>query len=234
MSNPDQSTKLRLSKSKIAAFEHCPKRLWLQVHRRGEGHFEEDTLRRFAFGHAVGERACEQIPDGIMVEAIPDIEAAIDRTRDLLATQPPVPIFEATFQHQDVLVRVDILQPDGQGGWIAIEVKATSRVRDYHLSDLATQIWVMRGCGVRISSAYIRHVAGRINWTNLDASIICFRDSNVTRMIEAFIAGRQDIVEQARVIVRSEQPGIATGIHCLRPLSCEFQQFCKSRGTNPT
>lgn len=233
MNDPDQSTKLRLSKSKIAAFEHCPKRLWLQVHRREEGHFEEDTLRRFAFGHAVGKRACEQIPDGIMVEAIPDIRAAIDRTRDLLAAHPPVPIFEATFQYEGVLVRVDVLQPDGQGGWIAIEVKATSRVRDYHLADLATQIWVMRGCGVRISSAYIRHVAGRINWEKLDASNICFRDSNVSKMIEAFIASRQDIVEQARKVVWSEQPGIETGVHCFRPFSCEFQHFCNSRVTDP-
>lgn len=232
MSNPDQSTKLRLSKSKIAAFEHCPKRLWLQVHRREERHFEEDTLRRFTFGHAVGERACEQIPDGILVEAVPDIQAAIDRTRELLSAQPPAPIFEATFQHEDVLVRVDILQPDGQGGWIAIEVKATSRVRDYHLSDLATQIWVMRGCGVRISSAIIRHVSGRINWTNLDASIVCFRDTDVSQMIEALVAGRQDIVEQARKNVRSQQPAISTGIHCIRPLACEFQHFCRNRETD--
>lgn len=232
MTTPDPATKFRLSKSKIAAFEHCPKRLWLQVHRREEAHFEEDTLRRFTFGHGVGEQACKQIPEGVMVEAVPDIQAALNQTAMLLTRQPPVPIFEATFQHEDVLVRVDVLQPDGQGGWIAVEVKATSRVRSYHLADLATQIWVMRGCGVKLSAAFIRHVAGRINWEKLDASIVCFTDTDVSQMIEAFIAGRQDIVEQARKIVRSEQPGVATGIHCLRPFSCEFLHFCRKRWTN--
>ncbi|MBX9640097.1 MAG: hypothetical protein K2X97_10305, partial [Mycobacteriaceae bacterium] len=47
----------RLSKSKIAAFEHCPRRLWLQIHRRDLAKFDEATLVRFQCGHYVGELA---------------------------------------------------------------------------------------------------------------------------------------------------------------------------------
>jgi len=165
-----------------------------------------------------------------MVEAVPDIQATIDRARELMAAQPPAPIFEATFQREDVLVRVDILQPDGQCGWIAVEVEATSQVRDYHLADLAPQIWVMRGCRVRISSAFIRHVAGRINWAKLDASVARFRDTDVTQMIEPTIDGRQPIVELAA----SNSAERTTDYSHRHPLlsaifACEFTRFYGSQ-----
>ena len=86
-----------------------------------------------------------------MVDAESDIQAALDKTAELMKRGPIQPIFEATFQHEDVLVRVDILEPDQHGGWQAIEVKASTRVKAYQLADLATQIWVMQGCGVTVS-----------------------------------------------------------------------------------
>jgi hypothetical protein len=47
-----------------------------------------------------------------MVHATPDIGAALAQTRQLIDAACAQPMFEATFQHQDVLVRADILEPD--------------------------------------------------------------------------------------------------------------------------
>ena len=93
-----------LSKSKIAIFEQCPKRLWLSVHRPDETVIDAATQAKFDVGHQVGELACDVYPDGIMVEVDPDMEAALQKTAELISLEPPRPIFEATFRREGVLV----------------------------------------------------------------------------------------------------------------------------------
>lgn len=218
-------THFRLSKSKIASFEHCPRRLWLQFHRRDAAHFDQDTLKRFQIGHIVGESARAAFRDGILVDD--DIETALIQTQDLLARVPPVPIFEATFQFEDVLIRADILEPDGAGAWRAIEVKASSRVKSHQISDLATQVWVMLGCGVPISTAYIRHVHGPMRWDSFDPALVRFQDEDVTRQLVPRLQSRAQVVSEARQVVRGDEVRRETGRHCHRPFSCEFARYCQ-------
>jgi len=51
-----------LSKSKITAFEQCPKKLWLSVHRPDVAEQDEGAEARFATGNTVGEIACALHP----------------------------------------------------------------------------------------------------------------------------------------------------------------------------
>ena len=104
-----------LSKSRITAFEQCPRKLWLAVHRPELAIVDAGSQMRFAAGHETGAVACALHPDGVMVEAEPDLMAAIARTRELLEGRHDQAIFEATFSHDGVLVRVDIMEPDDQG-----------------------------------------------------------------------------------------------------------------------
>ena len=73
-----------LSKSKLTSFEQCARKLWLSKHRPELEAVDDDSQARFATGHEVGALACTLIPDGVMVEAEPDLRAAIDRTRELI------------------------------------------------------------------------------------------------------------------------------------------------------
>lgn len=217
----------RLSKSKIAAFEHCPRRLWLQVNRRSSAHFDAQTLARFEFGHEVGRRATFLVPNGIMVDAGPeDMAAALSRTAELIQQRPDRPIFEATFQHQNVLCRVDILEPHSDGGWRAIEVKASTRVKAYQLADVATQVWIMRGNGLHIRQAVIRHLASPFSWHRPDIAAVRFADTDVTRQIDRYERNRGIVVREARQAVAGPEIRVATGSHCERPFSCEFRNYC--------
>ncbi|EQA98615.1 hypothetical protein L288_20400 [Sphingobium quisquiliarum P25] len=227
------AARYRLSKSKIAAFEHCPRRLWLQVHRRKEARYDPETLSRFQFGHDVGRKAISLLPGGIMVHAEPDIQAALDRTIALVRQPTPQPIFEATFQRDDVLVRVDILEPDRCGGWRAIEVKATARVKAYQLADIATQVWVMQGCGLEISEAIIRHLAGPFSWPKPDMNAVRFADADVTRRIKRYLQTRDAVANAARRAVREVEVLRPTGAHCERPLCCEFRFHCRNAEALP-
>ena len=72
---------LGLSKSRITAFEQCPKRLWLSVNRPELGNFDTSSKARLASGNDVGTIACNLHPDGVMVEAEPSLAV------DTLATK---------------------------------------------------------------------------------------------------------------------------------------------------
>jgi hypothetical protein len=58
-------------------------------------------------------------------------------------------IFEATFEHDNVLVRVDVLQRQPGNSWRLIEVKSTAGVKDEHLFDVGIQKRVVSACGFR-------------------------------------------------------------------------------------
>ena len=100
--------KLRLSKSKIAAFEHCPRRLWLQVHRPELAQFSENTLALFKCGHFVGDLARRRYSQGHLVaEGHHQVPAAIVHTHELLTAKVRLPIFEAAFERDGVIIRAD-------------------------------------------------------------------------------------------------------------------------------
>lgn len=222
----DPPRRIGLSKSKITMFEQCPKRLWLSVHRRELAEQDEGAKARFATGHEVGAVACALLPGGVMVEAEPDLAAALATTQSLLDSGHDRPIFEATLQHNGVLVRIDVLEPDGSGGWHMAEVKSSTKVKDYHVGDLATQLWVACQAGVPVTSAAIRHIDNSFvlkregDWTGL------FADTDLAALAEPIIAARADVATAARATLAGAEPDIAPGGHCDVPFSCEFAGYC--------
>lgn len=219
----------RLSKSRIAAFEQCPRKLWLMTHMPHLAEPQDDAAERFAAGHAVGAEACEQCLGGVMVDAIPDLSAAIATTRALLDAGQRQPIFEATFQHDNVLVRCDILQPEGEDGWHLVEVKSSTKAKSEHLRDLATQVWVARGAGLRIVRASIRHLNSDFVLKRAGDYSGLFRDTEVLAEIEPLIADRPVVVGSAVAMLCEAEPVCATGKHCKKPYPCEFQGYCRSQ-----
>lgn len=107
----------------------------------------------------VGELARLRYQNGTLVsEDHRQLVAALTRTWQLVVAPHKGPIFEAAFQRDGVVVRVDILEPDEWGGWKLIEVKNSGGVRAYQLLDAATQAWVLRGNQLCVSAIFIRHV----------------------------------------------------------------------------
>ncbi|WP_176593024.1 DUF2779 domain-containing protein [Sphingobium sp. EM0848] len=215
-----------LSKSRITYFEQCPKRLWLSVHRPELAETDEGAEARFAIGHEVGAAACSLLPGGVMVEAKPDLSAALATTKALLESGHEDPIFEATFQHDGVLVRVDILEPNGIGGWHMAEVKSSTKPKDYHVNDLATQVWVAREAGVPIESAAIRHLDTDFVLEGDGSLDGLFFDSDLTSNIKDRVETRAEVVAAARETLAGEEPSILPGSHC-DGLPCNFAAYCE-------
>ena len=215
-----------LSKSRITSFEQCPKKLWLSVHRRDLAEHDAGAEARFASGNAVGDIACALHPSGVMVEAEPDLGAAVAETARLIAEGHPGPIFEATFEHDGVLVRVDVLERRKKG-WHAAEVKSSTGVKDYHRGDLATQAWLLQACGLPLKSASVRHIDRDFELTREGDYAGLFADAELLRPLKSIIDGRAGVVAAAREVLAGEEPVVEIGEHCSSPFECEFSAWCR-------
>lgn len=214
-----------LSKSRIAIFEQCAKRLWLSVHRPELGQDGAATVRSFKVGHEVGDVACSLYPNGIMIDGSRGMVDAAGATAEALHATGRRPIFEATFIHANVVIRVDLLLPDADG-WHVIEVKSTTRVKPYHRADLATQLWVLRSCEVPVTRASIRVI---------DASFVLerpgdyrglFVDAPADEIVDALVETRSAAVIAASETLGGDEPRISVGAHCSDPFFCSFEAYC--------
>lgn len=211
-----------LTKSKLAEFEQCEKRFWLSVHRPELATATGSAM--FDAGHAVGAVARANLPDGrLITERDPD--AAVAATEDALSAADRAPIFEGAFLHEGVYVRTDVLQPT-PGGWRLAEVKGSTSVKRYQLTDLASQVWTARGAGLALSEAVIRLVDTRFVYGGAGDYRDLFKDVAVDDRLAPHLAQRSGLVEAARATLAGEAPARSVGAHCADPFACPFTAHC--------
>lgn len=221
---------VRLSKSKFVAGVQCLKRLYLQVHQPElAGEADEGQEARLEEGQAVGRLAQKAFPRGVLVENGPlELDAALRRTAALVA-DPSVPaIFEATFQHANVLVRVDILERRRQGRWRLIEVKSSVELKDYYRYDAAIQHEVVTGCGLALSAVAVMHLNRNYiyNGGGYDPQGL-FTVEDVTGPVrELRNEVRKLLRKQRKVLAQSNPPSVGSGPQCDDPYLCEFFDHC--------
>ncbi len=228
----------RLSKSKLNSYRQCARRLWLEVHKPEVKQESDDMRRMFGVGHQVGTIAREAYPDGILIGSDDNLERAIVETEAALYARRPV--FEATFSYDDVLVRADLMLPEGDG-WHMAEVKSTAKAKPYHVGDVATQVWVARGCGVKVDRASVRHIdrsftlgpsseAGSLDPANLQTRQYegLLIDTDVTTQVEDLLPELPTTVNEARSTLEGAEPSITTGDHCTKPYDCPFHAYCSA------
>lgn len=112
------------------------------------------------------------------------------------------------------------------------EVKSSASVKDYHLGDLATQVWVLTEAGVPLTAACIRHIDSKFTLVRAGHYDGLFRDADRLAELVDRIAERPGIIAKARAVLDGDEPDVATGDHCSSPFACEFYDYC-SRGDPP-
>ena len=115
-----------LSKTNYCLGLRCPLLLYKKINTPEE--LPPTTpFDQFIFdqGNLVGTLATKRYPGGVMIPGKP-WNKAVDRTRKAIE-EGAHNIFEATFIHEEVVVRVDILERVNGDLFNIIEVKSTSR-----------------------------------------------------------------------------------------------------------
>ena len=220
---------MKISKSKFVAGCQCVKRLYWQVHEP-ELAAEPDAADQAIMqqGHEVGMLARPLFPGGIEVRSERGLDEAIRTTRELVANRKVPAIFEGVFEHDGVLVRVDVLHRRRDGRWRLIEVKSSTSVKEEHLDDVAIQYRVLSRCGLDVGSCCLAHV--NRSFVFRDGIIDpwhFFRIRNVTRQVAKLQPKLTfQLRAQFTVLNMPKAPDIAPGRHCMSPVTCEFFDRC--------
>ena len=212
-----------LTKSRFLAGLQCPKRLWLELHEPLpppallplpllEGRRVDALVRRFLPGTLVPR-------DG-------GLAAAVDETSRLFAAGIPERTYQPAFRAGDFAAIADIVEAR-HGSVTLTEVKATTGVRDEHLSDIGFQAMVLRAAGVPIDRMQVMH---------LDSTFVLLREGDYDGLLQATdvtnpVEERLPAVEQAAALclatlVQPREPLIRMGAQCKAPFTCPYIDRC--------
>jgi len=224
-----------LSKSKLIAYRQCPKRLWLETHHPELREDSAAIQASFKVGNTVGDIA-RQLYDtagkGVLLDAQRDgFDAVFNRSTELLASTQP--IFEAGFAANGALAFADIMLPGKRAGkrvWRMVEVKSSTKVKDYHRDDAAIQAYIARSAGVPLASIALAHIDSDWIYPGDENYLGLLKECDLTQ--EAF--NRDDEVKEwiaaaHKTAARKAEPKIGTGEQCSSPFDCGFLNYCQSK-----
>lgn len=218
----------RLSKSRITAGLQCGKRLWLAVHRPDLEAYSADTQRRFVAGDAVGDVARELYPGGVLIGDGASLSQALRETEHALARPGDVTLYEATFRHRGVLIRADVLQRRG-GRCRMIEVKSATRLKEYHLQDVAIQGWVVEGAGVPLDALSVAVIDTDFIYPGGRDYRGLLREIPVADQARPLMSHIPGWVRGFNEVLAGPLPTVRLGAQCRRPFECPFVAFCEGQ-----
>ena len=219
-----------LSKSRFMAGMQCHKRLYLACHDRALADpVDAGTQARFDEGQEVGQIAHDLRPGGVLIEEDHlHPRQAMASTQEALSS-PDVPaLYEAAFEHEGVLIRVDILAKRPDGLFDLIEVKSSTKVKPEHKPDVGIQLWVLEGCGLPVERAMLAHIDNTYVYDGgaYDADrLFVLEDltAHVREHQQAYVAQLQ---EMSAPLTEPQPPGVDVGPHCKKPYRCSFWTHC--------
>lgn len=215
----------QLSKSRYMAGLQCPKRLWWETHEPDAPELVPDSelQARFDAGHRVGELARAQLPGGVLID-FPywQAEQRLAATERALQDGAPV-IYEASFLQDGIFVAIDVLSRV-RGGFALTEVKATLRVKDVHIPDVAVQLHVAANAGLSVRRAELMHLNRECRYPHLSQ---LFTRQDVTA--RATVERRKVPRTAARLlkVLAGPQPQCEPGDQCSKPYRCPFFDRCQ-------
>ncbi len=220
----------KISKSKFMAGLQCPKREYLQVRRPELAESVDDG--RMQQGKEVGSLARQTFPGGVLVAADHmHLSQAIRDTRELVGNREVPAIFEATFEHSGVLVRVDALKRNGKGFRLT-EVKSSTKIKPEYTDDVSIQKYVVGGCGLQVPGTNLMHLSRDYVYDGTlgadGRSVYDISRLFVTEELQPRSDGQvtRALDKQFKVLAQPEPPSVEPSAQCDSPYYCEFFDHC--------
>lgn len=219
-----------LSKSRFMAGLQCHKRLYLELYQR-ELADPVGVAQQAIFdaGTEVGELARELYPGGVLItEDHFHLQEAVASTEKAISDTSMPAIFEAAFMYDDVRIRADVLVRAGEGQYDLIEVKSSTKVKEDHLPDVAVQLYVLEGCGIKVRRACLCHINKEYIYPGggYDLNQL-FSIEDVTGEARELQPDVPVLLEEMRSpLWEPEPPEVKTWRHCAKPYPCSFYGHC--------
>ena len=226
------------TKSDLASFRQCPRRIWLARNAPDSADVgNATTWRRARDGAIVGEKARELLgPDLLWPRAnASPLEAAQAAVR-LLATTPERPGVEVPLVRDDLSVRADALLPT-TNGYVLQETKACAfplkpdkitpgKLDEHLLDDIAIQLWVMAETPLPLARAELNLLNSRWRYPGGGDYRGLFRPLVLDHSIRERVAQVPYWLAEAKRVLSGPMPDVTTGKQCQDPYTCPFYTHC--------
>jgi hypothetical protein len=217
-----------LSKSTFLRGMQCEKSLWMY---KNEYHLREVTSAAqqaiFNRGTDVGILARDLFPGGIDASPIDSFhfQQSVIKTQELIQAGHKV-IYEAAFQHEQVLAAIDIIVNDS-GKWYGYEVKSSTEVKDVNILDAALQFYVITKSGIQLEDIFIVYINNQyVRKGAIDLSNLFIKQSVKKEVLELQEYISEKISELKKVSTSKVKPVKDIGAHCSNPYDCDFMSHC--------
>ena len=227
----------RLSKSRYISGAQCHLRLWYDSYARDLAPAPDLALQAvFDTGHAVGEMERRRFPGGHLVaHNHRRVREVLEETRQVITAESAPALFEAAFEHEQVLVRADVIERLSGGGWCLVEVKSTTRLNEIFILDVAVQLWVLRGAGLDVREVVVLTLdrdyvydGARLDIDSLLRLHTVFGEASA--LLDSVDAG---VHEMLAMLAEAAAPDIAPGEHCFTPYPCSYYAHCTREHQSP-
>jgi hypothetical protein len=217
-----------LSKSRFVSGSQCEKKLFFDINRKDLKQSVPAKLQAiFDTGHQIGKLAHKVFPGG--QDATPEIQgdfsSSIEKTLKWIEEGVQT-IYEATFSKDGGFAALDILHHVNGQRW-AIEVKSSTSVHDYYITDASFQYWVMNRCGHAPDKMFLMHINNKYV---KDGEIDPKSFFTLVEITESVLANQENISIRKEELVQMLNQGIEPekniGKHCGNPFSCDYIQHC--------
>ena len=228
MKNNLKSPNVYLSKSLFIKGLQCYKALFLNKYKPELKDDTSDSQEAiFEGGRKIGILAWQLFSRGVEIpyEGLSHQEQ-LDLTQNKIKEGQKT-IYEAAFSYDGVFVKVDILNK-GKTGWNIYEVKASTKVEDVHLNDVAVQYYVVSGTGLPVSNAYLVHINNKyVRKGDIEVEKL-FNKKELTDDVKEKQPWVKKEIKAQKQMLQGKEPDIDIGPYCDKPYSCDFHGHCWS------
>lgn len=198
---------MQLTKSEYLLFLKHPAWLWLKKHQKEVLPEPDAALQAlFASGNRYEAYAEQLFPGGCTLgwSTYAEYDDLPKRTKTAL-DDGATTLFQGRFEHGQTTCIVDALQRVGGNEFDLFEIKASTSPKSGHIADLAFQVIVLEGAGLKIRNVGVVHVNNDyVRNGNLDVAKL----STVTDVTEKVIQRKEateDEIQQALKIMGQDQ-----------------------------
>jgi hypothetical protein len=122
----------------------------------------------------------------------------------------------------------------GERAWRMVEVKSSTRVKDYQREDVAVQAHVARAAGVRLAAVAVAHVDSSWVYPGEGRYEGLLKEHDLSREALARSDEVRSWIDEAQSVAsHASEPGIDPGKHCTTPFECGFIAHCSRDKPKP-
>jgi hypothetical protein len=217
----------QLTKSKYLKGEQCQRLLWF-ADRKQLPEVSIADQHKFNQGHDFEKYVYFLFPKAIDLSGTRGKEN-IEKTQEAIKKKKT--IFEAGVQFEDLFIRADIFEPDGDG-WNLYEIKSTTTVKPQHLPDLAFQRYVLEKAGFKINKCFVIFLNKEyVKSGKIDPKELISKEE-VTEKVGLIENIGENAQKHLEIIKDEDEPPITISVNCNKPYTCSLKEHCW--GTLPT